>query len=187
MAGNATPRPAAEAESQEPRGSWPQWKLSGYPDEPTFTRIVETYPDVAYNADTNSFVHFLALPPWIRLGWPSLETWSRCKGLPIARQAYADLAKGYATREEFEKVMRYWPDAVGQPMVDVELSVVSGITINDLTYGPGRHRVPRDVATVLREIDNKARAEWINQFIPKDHQDKVVYLGGSGMSEGAIG
>ena len=165
----------------------PPWRLHGYPDEEAFARITNAHPEHTYDADKNTFVHFLGLPPWVRLGWPDLRTWAQVKTLPIGKKSWRDLAGAYEVAADFERVMRFWPDCHGQPLVDVALAIKGGIRINRLTYGPGRHRVPQSVAVELRRIDQAAGEEWINQFIPKVHRDRVIVLNGvSGAVEGEI-
>lgn len=169
----------------------PLWVELRYPDEDTFIEIAIKYPDLEGRP-------FYELPAWLRLGWPSQDLWERCarteeierakeqktrepRPWPVARKTWAEVLKVYPLREgvadndqDLQRVLRFWPDCFGQPIVEVELVLKDGITINALTYGPGKHRVPLNVATDLRFIDGKARQDYMDQFIPKKHQDRVL-------------
>ncbi len=182
----------------------PEWQRLKYPNELRYIEVMVAYPDLEGR-------DYFELPAWLRLGWPSQALWERCARTeerewarerkirepnpwPVARMAWADVLKTYPHREgvaeleqDFMRVLRHWPDCFGQPIVEVELVLREGITINTLTYGPGKHRVPAAVAGDLRFIDNKARQDFIDQHIPKKHQDKVLVISVSGVgSQGEI-
>lgn len=150
------------------------WQIGRYPDQATFDRIVLKHGDVAYDAETNSYKAFPSLPPWIRLEWPSEALWKRCKGLPHANKPWSVVSTLYESQADAERVLKYWPDCFGRPLVEVDIVLKEGITINEITYGPGKHLVPDLVAVDLRHIDNAARQEFLNQFIPKVHQERVL-------------
>jgi hypothetical protein len=169
----------------------PLWVELRYPDEDAYIKAMYDFPDYEGRL-------FADLPAWYRLGWPSQDLWDRCARTeereqarerktrepnpwPVARKTWADVLKIYPLREgvpdtdqDVQRVLRFWPDCFGQPIVDVELILKDGITVNTLTYGPGKHRVPASVAIDLRFIDGKARQDYMDQFIPKRHQDRVL-------------
>ena len=169
----------------------PLWVELRYPDEDTFIKVAIEYPDLEGR-------NFFELPAWLRLGWPSQDLWDRCnrteereraieqktrepKPWPVARKPWADVVKLYPRRDgvadndqDVERLLRMWPDCFGQPMVEVEIILKAGITFNTMTYGPGHHRVPSSVAPDLRFADTRARQDYMDQFIPKRHQDRVL-------------
>jgi len=176
----------------------PDWKRLGYPDEPTFLRIVEQHPEAAANAEGTDFRHFALVPGWIRLGWPSEALWrvaarteaimeataQRAAGqrvrIPepcaVSRVPWAEVLTMYPDRpgvpphlQDSLRLVTLWPDSYRQPMVDVHLRVV--ITINDREYG-GRERVPAGVAQVLRDADRRALDEKLKAMMPKTHPDR---------------
>lgn len=111
-------------------------------------------------------------------------------GTPVNTIPWAALQERYPEREGVEpreqdlaRMARIWPDCFGQRFVEVRLHLhegspgqgnnLVGITINNLTYGPGVHRVPASVAVDLRWTDARARQDYIDQFIPPKHKTKV--------------
>lgn len=177
----------------------PRWKALNYPDPDTYALIHETYP-----LETEGGTDYYALPAWIRLGWPDGGLWELAARMPERRQAedrkerpplpwpvagwpWSKVKAAYASEDDVRRVIRYWPDCFGQPLVEVDLLLKEGITVNQLTYGPGKHRVPRDVAVDLRYVDQSARQSFMDQFIPKTHQEKVLATlsmkGGEGQGE----
>lgn len=170
------------------------WQELRYPTEDAFIKVMVEYPELEGRS-------YYELPAFLRLGWPE-DLWNRVarteererwkvqdeksrgrepQPWPVARRPWAEVVKTYPMREEvsdddqdFMRMLRYWPDSFGQPIVEIELILRAGITINSLTYGPGKHRVPSSLAADLRYIDGKARQDFIDQFIPKRHQDKVL-------------
>lgn len=169
----------------------PRWQALKYPSEERFIEIAEKFPDL-------DGLDFYELPGWIRLGWPDEQLWHRCNRTeerekareqkqrepqpwPVARKPWVEVLKIYPLakglpddQQDLYRVLRYWPDCFGRPIVEVDLLLTEGICINNLTYGPGKHRVPDTVAQDLRYIDATARQHFIDQFIPKKHQDKVI-------------
>ena len=161
----------------------PDWKRLRYPDAATFDRVLKHHADAAYDEGTNDYRAFHALPAWIRLGWPSRALWDRANRTeeietarlqqaagarvripqpwPAARLAWADIVEVYPARpgvpedeQDVVRMLRLWPDCFGQPFVDVEITLTKDIiTINDVHYGRGVHRVPRVVAADLRRIN----------------------------------
>lgn len=189
-----------------PDGAADPWQRLGYPDLATYARITKEHSDLAYDVDTDSMKPFLSLPPWLRLGWPrDLWRRCQTIRVPAERVAaaldrlpdpdegdstisvvtipYARLKALYPDRngiardeQDFPKMIRYWPDALGFPMRDVQiaLSKKEVITINDLHYAPGHHRVPEPVATQLLEIATRSNAELLKALIPRTHAEEIL-------------
>lgn len=157
------------------------WQRLHFPSEDRWVAISDLYPET-FGID------YYQIAPWIRLGWPSEELWTRVQksgarvnGRPVINRTWAELQALYPDRanvdereQDLARMARCWPDCFGQGIVEVELLMTDGITINNLTFGPGRHRVPETLAVVLRHVDGTARQHFIDQFIPKKHQDKVI-------------
>lgn len=177
-------RGAAEAEAAgvvTPSPALADWQRLHFPTEDEWIRISEAYPET-FGVD------FYSVPPWIRLGWPSEElhanvaaSKAKIGSRPVAAMRWAELQELYPDRpnvdardQDLARLARCWPDCFGQPIVEIDLQLTEGITINQLTYGPGHHRVPKAVATDLRFIDSTARQHFLDQFIPKKHQDRVI-------------
>lgn len=188
-AGGATPQPQ-------------RWQQLGYPDEATFLTVMRRYRATAAGR------HFLELPQFVQLGWPSEAIWElhapSAAGLwewddsiprPLGLKPWAEVVALYpdrpgvpAEKQDLARMLRFWPKHLGEEFGEVSLQWVEGITINELTYGPGQHRVPRSVAVDLRKIDSDARQSWLDQFIEKKYRDKVIHLGDHGevLSDGEI-
>jgi len=165
----------------------PEWQRLQYPDEATFNRLAEEHPDALYNEETNEFRGYFTLAPWIRLGWPSLELWTKCKSIGVgkqrlARMPYADLKAKYPDRpgvapeeQDFARLMRYWPDCYGFPFVEVVVTLEKDIIqINDLIYAKGRHRVPAPVGTELARMNEKSLAERLKAVLPREHAERTL-------------
>ena len=169
------------------------WQALKYPSEAEWMRISEEYPETFGKS-------FHELAPWLRLGWPSEDLWKRVNaggaklaGRSVASQRWSEMRRLYPDREgvvetqqDLYRVSRFWPDCFGQPMVTITLGLQDGITINSLTFSAGEHRVPETVAAVLRHVDATARQHFIDQFIPKVHQEKVLAtlsMAGGGQGE----
>ena len=159
----------------------PLWQRLRYPNEATFERLLERYAEECYIPETDGFRPYFQLAPWVRLEWPDKPTWEARKHLPCAKMAFPALRQLYPDRpdvperlQDFAVMLRHYPDCFGLDFVTVHIQMNGGITINDLTYGPGAHRVPRPVGTELAHIDQASRKEFIDQFIPKVHQERVL-------------
>ena len=159
----------------------PVWQRLRYPNEATFERLLTRYEAEIYVAEADGFRPYFQLAPWVRLEWPDKASWETRKHLPCAKLRFADLKTMYPDRDgveprmqDFEVMLRHYPDCFGLDFVTVHIQLRDGITINDLTYGPGAHRVPRPVGTELAHIDQLSRQEFIDQFIPKVHQERVL-------------
>lgn len=170
----------------------PIWQRLRYPNEATFERLLTTYEAEVYVSEQDTFKPYFQLAPWVRLEWPTKATWEERKHLPCAKMRFAELQSLYPDRadveprmQDFAVMLRHYPDCFGLDFVTVHIQLRDGITINDLTYGPGAHRVPRPVGTQLAHIDQLSRQEFIDQFIPKIHQDRVLATlnGVSGVQE----
>ena len=163
----------------------------------------EAHADALIDADRNEYRPYHLLPGWIRLGWPDKALWDRAARTmeieeaqaqraagvrvriptpwPVSRVAWSELLKTYPPRENVPdheqdhiRIVRYWPSAYGEPMVDLTLHVV--ITINDTNYNKGAHRAPASVAAVLRDADQRARAEVLKAVMPKNHPDREMVI-----------
>lgn len=184
----------AEPGESTPPAAVAEWQRLRFPSEEEWIRVSDLFPDTFGQP-------FHELEPWMRLGWPSKELRERVtksgatiNGRAVSAMPWGKLQEMYPDRpavaerdQDLARMARLWPDCFGQPIVDVELVLVDGITINTVTYGPGTHRVPASVAGDLRHIDNTARQHFIDQFIPRKHQTKVLatlsMTGGGGAGE----
>jgi hypothetical protein len=176
------PRPdGAPAAAAAGETSPPQWQRLRYPSDAVLQDLLERYNEEVYSAETGDLKPYYQLPPFVRLGWPTKAAWEAVKHLACGKVPYAELQAQYPDRDnveprqqDFPRLLRHYPDCFGQAFVTVHIQMVDGITINDLTYGPGPHRVPEGVAWQLGYIDQRARQAFIDQFIPKIYQDRVL-------------
>ena len=177
----------------------PDWQRLRYPDAATFDRLVERYPDVMWDEEAKDYTRWVAVPAWIRLDWPSLALWDRAARTaereeakqrkerlpdpwPASKMAWADLLKVYPMRpgvrddqQDLALVVSKWPDCVGQPMEWVEVTLVKDIiTIGQLHYSRGRHRVPSSVAVDIRRINGQSTQELIKAMMPKEHREQII-------------
>lgn len=184
----------AEPGENTPPATLAEWQRLRFPSEEEWIRISEQYPERFGQG-------YYELDPWLRLGWPDADLYGRVVkagaklcGRAVSTMQWSKLQDLYPDRpgvaerdQDLARLARLWPDCFGQAIVDVELVLVDGITINTVTYGPGKHRVPASVAGDLRHIDNTARQHFIDQFIPRKHQTKVLatlsMTGGGGAGE----
>lgn len=171
-----SPDPRASAEKGGAPAAPPLWEKLHYPNEALYQVVQRLYPETFGRT-------YFDLAPFIRLGWPSKEVWDRVHAArpEWAGRPWAELQATYPERPEvppdgqdLARLIRLWPDCIGEPMVDCVLIMREGITINTITYGPGTHRVPRAVAVDLRHIDQRAHQAFLDQFIPRVHQEKVL-------------
>lgn len=178
----------------------PDWQRLRYPDKATFDRLLRDHEGVVYDGEKNDYRVFHAIPGWIRLAWPNEALWRRAGRVeeveeamagraaghkvripdpwPVSKIAWAAIMAMYPDREgvaeneqDVVRLLTYWPDCFGQPMVEVFLRA-SHININSHHYGPGRHRVPVSVAAVLRDIDRRSGEEVLKAAMPKNHPDR---------------
>ena len=182
----------------------PLWQQLHYPDEATFTRIMDQHTEIGFDEARNEPRDFYALPPWVRLGWPSPEVYDHAKAnRKLAAMRWPDVVAAYPPqmdRPEHERdlwrVLNYWPKHWGEPFVEVHVRMKNGVHFAstyvtgkddkgkdilgavELDFSPGRHRLPTRVAAEVRYADQKAYEEYIGQFIPKVHQDKIVEISG---------
>lgn len=177
----------------------PDWQRLRYPNAETFDRLVEQYPEVMYDEEAKDYTRWVAVPAWIRLGWPSLALWDRAARTaerqeatqrkeklpdpwPASKMAWPDLLAIYPmrpgvppTEQDVHRVLMFWPDCIGQPMEEVDVTLVKDvITINQLHFARGRHRVPRVVAVEIRRINGKSTEELIKAMMPKEHREQII-------------
>ena len=192
----------------------PLWQQLPYPDERTFATIMDQHIELGFDAAKNEPRDFYALPPWVRLGWPAAEVYDRAKGnKALAVMPWAKVIARYPPRagvsereQDLWRILNYWPKQWGEDFVEVVIRMKGGVHFAsaypigkdekgrdimhavELDFSPGRHRLPKSVAAEVRYADQKAHEEYINQFIPKVHQDKVTVISGTqypGMVSGA--
>lgn len=182
----------------EPQGSVkaggaspPLWQDLRYPDEATFLRLTAEYPDLTYVPDLNQFRPWTTLPMWLRTGWPTAQLYTHVmkagianRTIPLDRLAsmtWADVQALYPERlgvepdaQDLQRMLRWWPDLLGEPIVEVDLFGLDGASVNTIHASTGRHRVPKSIATELRYQDQGSRAEYLAQFIPKVHRERII-------------